>query len=1179
MADPITVTTTLITLATFIKDLIDLGQNIKNSIEKASLASVGENRRRIRDLTDDILRTLGHLADLSRGHGNSFQAPELLTALENLKARTLPPAHTRGLRGFGTQFKAWMKRDDIEGEIRRLREHVNTCYLQFTVINASIQKAFSTARTEHTSRRVENTSLRVEQALVVNNVQNHVQLQRLETMMARVLLETQFGQNIMNQTIEIISSVRHFDLCDKFMKLTLLKDPTHRTIEFQYLSIQTLHLVDALEELLLGRSGDLPWDASPRTLVLEKSPSPAHILHEVLGMVLAIRTRPTEVPTEAIVSILDNLGSNLQGLKMTSESIAWGLLRIKILRQSDRAHSAGVFPRLSRSLQQVSDQYAYQLRHDLALQASQKAVYLSQFSSESWPHRGNQTFLALSLISHSRNLRKAGHPTSAIYAAEAAVAITCPMAVGILESCLTSGPSPEDLWIAVADSKASFVLAAAFSSAGRTREAHQASKQGLQNLLRFSGTIQHISPFERDFDSFFDRLCTMAETEDLSVEMLVDCVILFRDLARIYPEEFSPRFVGVLYAYIYIGDQATTSSIGATMKSLRLLLEPKSDARLPMLPPSTDVIWHLNDFHSRGGVQEDALRGFLRQEPTPQACRFIGEIFVTNWDVATFVLRATVRVLHCRQILGHILGVLGFTSHSQLRELLPIVKEIIALPFETEDDRSSALAISSRCFWLVGALDDAVALGQEASQCADHPGSRSTCLVWKAIALHDMGHIGAAIEATKEVEIIGDQAFIWYCLAIHCCILRRTGRHKEALQFLLLGRQKSECAISDDAAEDSDILQVLHCGLLISLSTVRQHLGQTQEALQDAELAVRILKRKSVDDDAIPMRMTSLTRALATLSNSLVSLGRDSDALAAAQEAEITYKSYLSHRSAEILLLFPERPQEIGATVYFCLALRLATLNQLEEALSSAKIATNLYRELVSLAKRFLLDLAGSLQNLARILWMLHHQVESILACEEAVNIMRQVASEELYVLPALRDSLDQVAEYLVETGNVEAASAAATESAEVQRSISLLPTEMRESLEWSNLGGGTKPIDQAEVTSALPLRDSASQPESAKLADNPPEHQDNSAESAADKIPIAHTLEDFQMHKHQNICTPTDITHLESQLHMYGLSTPQFSTAEVVDVHRKIWVIWRPNPNLPFEKVHTLFKDHSLTE
>ncbi|KAJ7142777.1 hypothetical protein C8R44DRAFT_761092 [Mycena epipterygia] len=1110
MADPITVTTTLITLATFIKDLIDLGQSIKSSIEKASLASVlvGENRRRIRDLTDDILRTLGHIADLSRGHEDSFQIPELLTALGNLKAdmlyvygvagRISPPAGTRRHRGFGFQFKAWMKRDDIEGEIRRLREHVNNCYLQFTVMNA-----FSTARTEHTSRRVENTSLRVEQALVVNRVENH---------------------NVMNQTIEIISS-----------------DQTHQTIEFQYLSIQSLHLVDAFQELLLGRSGDLPWNTAPSTMMFKEAPSPRHILHQVLGMVLAIRTGPTKVPAESIMSILDGLGAILEYLQMTSEAIAWGLLRIKILRQSNRAHSAGVFPRLSRSLKQVSDQYAHQLRHDLALQASQKAVDSSQFSSENWPHPGNQTFLIDSLISHSRNLRQTGQPTAAISAADAAVALTGPMAAGLLESYIGSGLSPADLWIAVAHSRASFVLAAAFSSAGQTREAYQASKQSLQSLLRLSGTLQHISRFQKDFDSFFDHMCTMAEAQDLPVEMLADCVILFRDLARIYPEEFSPRFVRVLYAYVYIGDQVATSSIGVAMKSLRLLLE---DSHPPLLPASTDIMAHLNDFDSHGGIHEDALRGFLRDEPTPQACRFIEEFFIADWDAATIALRATVKAPHCRllQISMHILGVLGFTSHSQLRELLPIVHEIIALPFETKDDRSSVLAISSLCCWLVGALDDAVALGQEASQCADDPESRSICLVWKAIALHDMGHTGAAIEALKEAEIMwegnrdtdtDDKSVRAYCHTIHSCILRRTG-HKEALQFLLPGRQQSDCAIPDNTAEDSGFLQVFHCGLLISLSAVRQHLGQRQEALQDAELAIRILKQKSVDDDAIPMRLASLARALATLSNSLVSLGREGEALAAAQEAEMAYNSYLSHRSALMFAFVPERPQELGASVCSALALRLATSNQLEEAVSSAETATTLYRELVSLARRFLPDLASSLRDLARILWKLSRQVESIVACEEGVKIMRQVADEEFYFLPDLRDSLDQLAEYLGKTGNVEAASRAATESAEVQRKISLLPAEKRESLEGRNLESGTKPIDQAELGSALPLRDSASlQPESAELADSPPEHQDNSAESAADRIPIAHNLENFRMHKHQNIHTSTDIARLESQLRM----------------------------------------------
>ncbi|KAJ6594570.1 hypothetical protein B0H19DRAFT_1096079 [Mycena capillaripes] len=79
--DPLTFTTSIISLATFIKDLIEVGQNIRRSIEK-----VGENRRRIRELTNDILRTLGDLANLTRGQENTFHAPALLAALGNLRA-------------------------------------------------------------------------------------------------------------------------------------------------------------------------------------------------------------------------------------------------------------------------------------------------------------------------------------------------------------------------------------------------------------------------------------------------------------------------------------------------------------------------------------------------------------------------------------------------------------------------------------------------------------------------------------------------------------------------------------------------------------------------------------------------------------------------------------------------------------------------------------------------------------------------------------------------------------------------------------------------------------------------------------------------------------------------------------------------------------------------------------
>ncbi|KAJ7090699.1 hypothetical protein C8R44DRAFT_990681, partial [Mycena epipterygia] len=208
--DPLTATTTIITLVTFVKDLIDVGQSIKRSIEK-----VGKNRRRIRDLTADILRMLSDIGELLRGNANAFQSPELLSALGNLKAdmvyvlavcrKLCPTENSPGFRGFRSQIKTWITRDDVEEKIRHLRENVNKCYLQFTVTSAA---------------RIEHTSLRVEQTLIINNVENQVRLRRLEGMVAQVLLETQFGEHIMNQTIEIIAS-----------------DTGHKTLEFQYLSI------------------------------------------------------------------------------------------------------------------------------------------------------------------------------------------------------------------------------------------------------------------------------------------------------------------------------------------------------------------------------------------------------------------------------------------------------------------------------------------------------------------------------------------------------------------------------------------------------------------------------------------------------------------------------------------------------------------------------------------------------------------------------------------------------------------------------------------------------------------------------------------------------------------------------------------------------------------------------
>jgi hypothetical protein len=95
-----------------------------------------------------------------------------------------------------------------------LKEHVSRCYSQFTVSNSSsiqflcscLSQAFSVARIEH-------NTLRIEQTAIINHVENQVKARRLEGMMAQVLLDTPFGQNVMNRTVEIISAVSAFNPC------------------------------------------------------------------------------------------------------------------------------------------------------------------------------------------------------------------------------------------------------------------------------------------------------------------------------------------------------------------------------------------------------------------------------------------------------------------------------------------------------------------------------------------------------------------------------------------------------------------------------------------------------------------------------------------------------------------------------------------------------------------------------------------------------------------------------------------------------------------------------------------------------------------------------------------------------------------------------------------------------
>ncbi|KAJ7502530.1 hypothetical protein B0H11DRAFT_2223438 [Mycena galericulata] len=896
--DPITATATLITFATFIKDLIEVGQSIKESIEKVS-----ENRRQIRELTNDVLRSLADLPNLTRGHEDVYQAPALLGALGDLKADMLhvlqtcrkisPAERSPGFRGFELQLKVWMKRDEIEAEIRRLKEHVINCYIKFTRLVA--------------------------------------------------------GGN---------------------------------------LAIDTHHITTVAK----------PVFATPTT--------PSHILHWILGMVLEIHKDSSRLQLGS-ADVLLNLGTDLGSLNMTAEAVAWDLFALQILYRFT-AHSGAVEIQswIADALVRLSEQHQHGLQYELALQASQESLDILR-SLETLPNADYWALRVTILIVHAQNLSETGQYEIAMTIAQEAVV------------CAHYG--------AVMSSKAFFALAKGLTSAGRTFEAYEASKGGFQTVLKFSGSIP--PPAGQYIDSFIDHICKVAEENSFSRTMLADNVILFRDLAHHYPKELSSQFLRLLYAYI-------------------------------------NSITHLDDFNLYGGVLKDVFQAIYVQWPHYTwniYIPLIKNIFITHFDQAIAVIQELVSSLIADTslqawdklifMLADLLAdMLPFIPHPNQVILSNIGLEIIGhlrqMPSTLQTGWYSLPAMLLRSSWgfqLAGLLDEALAAVDEAIE-HRRPSFDSDNvydvaeLRWshirRASMLLDMARVSEAMEATQKANTLfllpSEETDIdrQYLCVFQTRILRRMARNPEAMQML-------ETFMSRKDPSTDNTFDVQFHFLRTELAATRGEAGYLGKAVHDAEQAVTAC-RKEVRNTDVENQKVVLVHSLTTLSHCLAAVGRNKEALVVAEEAALIYNSSASHMWGDFL--YTTRKQELGGDAFHSLSLRLATSGQPAEALANAEKATDLYRELVSLAPRHLPTLAKSLRNIAVILWKIGRQDESIAAGEEAVNILRKVSDNETYFLGALRETLDQLAGYLFEKGEIGHASAATAESAEVRKRIESLP-------------------------------------------------------------------------------------------------------------------------------------------
>jgi tetratricopeptide (TPR) repeat protein len=225
-----------------------------------------------------------------------------------------------------------------------------------------------------------------------------------------------------------------------------------------------------------------------------------------------------------------------------------------------------------------------------------------------------------------------------------------------------------------------------------------------------------------------------------------------------------------------------------------------------------------------------------------------------------------------------------------------------------------------------------------------------------------------------------------------------------------------------NAASGSDAHSV--GSAFITLSTLYREVGRDDEALVAAENAVSVYRQQA------QQRLPDLAASINNLALMLSDLGRREEALAQAEEAVSIYRQLAQQRPDAFL---PNLAISLNNA-----ANRLSDLGRREEALEEAGEALRIFSQLAQKSPdAFLPNLAASLNNMANRLGDLGRREEALEQAEEAVRIRRQLAQQSPDAfLPDLATSLNNLAPLLGALGRREEALKQAGEAVRIYRQL-----------------------------------------------------------------------------------------------------------------------------------------------
>ncbi|KAJ7802877.1 hypothetical protein B0H14DRAFT_3779099 [Mycena olivaceomarginata] len=478
------------------------------------------------------------------------------------------------------------------------------------------------------------------------------------------------------------------------------------------------------------------------------------------------------------------------------------------------------------------------------------------------------------LTTQTRGLLETSQKMVALSIVQDTVALARPMLEQIIKS--DSGfSSSVDEFNADWSCGAIFELAKALLSLNCHLESYEASKEGFQTIIRLPFPLHLL--LGECIDLFLNQICKVAERGKFSLVMLVDCVILFHNLACIYPKQFSTQFLWLLHSYAYFTQQDDSPS----MENIRIFLEPNSDHP----PPELDVTRSMEiSLGSNNGIQiEDVVQAFYTF-PSHPSDRLIQNIFITHFDEAIVVLRDVVEKSHSNTVtivwvLYTINNVVVFLSTPNQLALLQVsvrtIEHLGAILTSWGSDWEWVLRHLfnpiSHHLWRTGLLDDALKICEQVIKYLDSRFQSDNVTVaageWRLscyFILCDMGRFPDAIGIIHQAMIASvPKVFFLHPYIAQTRILRHAGRNQEALQLL----RKGVAAGCQKYWTDNVKVFNLHLNFLLAeYAAAWEDMDNPEGALKHAERAVVACQKDIGPDEDIEYQKCILVHSLVTLS-------------------------------------------------------------------------------------------------------------------------------------------------------------------------------------------------------------------------------------------------------------------------------------------------------------------------